>query len=84
MNSSLVAEEIRQFIENNITTFDDDIELGNETDIFKTGLVNSLFSMRLLCFIEEKFSVSIPDEYIERKNFATIMRMEQLVEMLQS
>ncbi|WCG81749.1 acyl carrier protein [Pectobacterium sp. A5351] len=77
-----VAESIRHFIENNITTFDDDIEFNDDTDIFLSGLVNSLFSMRLLCFIEGEFSLSVPDEYIERKNFSSIEKMCQLVQIL--
>nr|WP_283258118.1 phosphopantetheine-binding protein [Photorhabdus luminescens] len=62
---------------------DDEIELKDDTNIFESGLVNSLFSMRLLCFIEDKFSISIPDEYIERENFISIEKMQQLVQKIQ-
>ncbi|CDM88085.1 acyl carrier protein [Xenorhabdus bovienii] len=78
-DSDVISKEIREFIENNMTVFDDDIELLDDTNIFKNGLVNSLFSMRLLCFIEDKFSISIPDEYIERENFVSINKMLELV-----
>ncbi|MBS9429999.1 acyl carrier protein [Photorhabdus luminescens] len=81
-DSCVVSTEIRHFIENNITNLDDEIELKDDTNIFESGLVNSLFSMRLLCFIEDKFSISIPDEYIERENFVSIERMQQLVQKI--
>ncbi|OCA53245.1 phosphopantetheine-binding protein [Photorhabdus namnaonensis] len=81
-DSCVVSAEIRDFIESNITNFDDEIELKDDTNIFESGLVNSLFSMRLLCFIEDKFSVSIPDEYIERENFVSIEKMQQLVQKI--
>ncbi|MBS9425554.1 phosphopantetheine-binding protein [Photorhabdus caribbeanensis] len=83
MNDSyIISTEIRNFIENNITNLDDEIELKDDTNIFESGLVNSLFSMRLLCFIEDKFSISIPDEYIERENFISIEKMQQLVQKI--
>ncbi|MBS9434088.1 phosphopantetheine-binding protein [Photorhabdus hainanensis] len=81
-DSCVVSTEIRYFIESNITNLDDDVELKDDTNIFESGLVNSLFSMRLLCFIEDKFSISIPDEYIERENFVSIERMQQLVQKI--
>ncbi|PQQ41558.1 acyl carrier protein [Photorhabdus luminescens] len=81
-DSCVVSTEIRHFIESNITNLDDDVELKDDTNIFESGLVNSLFSMRLLCFIEDKFSISIPDEYIERENFVSIERMQQLVQKI--
>ncbi|KGM28228.1 acyl carrier protein [Photorhabdus luminescens] len=81
-DSCIVSTEIRHFIESNITNLDDDVELKDDTNIFESGLVNSLFSMRLLCFIEDKFSISIPDEYIERENFVSIERMQQLVQKI--
>ncbi|SFU29334.1 acyl carrier protein [Xenorhabdus koppenhoeferi] len=74
-----IAKEIREFIENNISVFDDEIELLDDTNIFTSGLVNSLFAMRLLCFIEEKCAVTIPDEYIERENFVSINAMLELI-----
>ncbi|MBD2800453.1 MULTISPECIES: phosphopantetheine-binding protein [Morganellaceae] len=81
-DSYIISTEIRHFIENNITNLDDEIELKDDTNIFESGLVNSLFSMRLLCFIEDKFSISIPDEYIERENFISIEKMQQLVQKI--
>ncbi|MEK9498454.1 acyl carrier protein [Photorhabdus sp. P32] len=81
-DSYIISTEIRNFIENNITNLDDEIELKDDTNIFESGLVNSLFSMRLLCFIEDKFSISIPDEYIERENFISIEKMQQLVQKI--
>lgn len=77
-----VSSDIRNFIEKNITILDDDIELNDDTNIFNSGLVNSLFSMRLLCFIEDNFSIAIPDEYIDRKNFESISRMQKMIEKI--
>ncbi|MET1255500.1 acyl carrier protein [Aliikangiella maris] len=77
------AAPIRKFLEENIMNLDDDdIILEDDTDIFKKGLVNSLFAMRLLNFIEDKFGVMVPDEDIALKNFRTINAMESLVNRL--
>ncbi|MCP1311728.1 acyl carrier protein [Paenibacillus tyrfis] len=70
---------IRQFIEQNMSAFKDADELGDTDNIFEKGFVTSIFAMRLLDFIENKFGVQVPDEDITLMNFSSVDRMIGLV-----
>lgn len=76
---SEARELIRQFIEQNMSAFKDADELGDTDNIFEKGFVTSIFAMRLLDFIENKFGVQVPDEDITLVNFSSVDRMIGLV-----
>lgn len=53
--------------------------LGPEDDIFTLGLVNSLFAMELVLFVEKTFGVQVDDEDLELDNFRSARSMARLV-----
>ena len=55
-------------------------ELQNDEDIFQAGIVNSMFAMQLVLFIETEFKFRIEDEDLELDNFRTINAMIGLIE----
>jgi methoxymalonate biosynthesis acyl carrier protein len=55
-------------------------ELRDDEDIFETGLVNSLFAMQLVLFVEQEFAIEISNEDLERDNFRTVNSITGLVE----
>lgn len=55
-------------------------ELRDDDDIFEAGLVNSLFAMQLVVFVEEEFAIQISNEDLERDNFRTVNSITGLVE----
>ncbi len=76
-------ESVREFIESNMDVFDEDVELNDDTNIFTSGYVNSIFAMRLLNFIETQYDLEVPDEDIVMSNFSSIDAMHALVSKLQ-
>ena len=73
----------RQFIENNMNVFDEDVDLTDDTNIFTSGFVNSTFAMRLLTFLESEFSIVVPDDEILLSNFSSVDAMWGLTSKLQ-
>jgi methoxymalonate biosynthesis acyl carrier protein len=55
-------------------------ELRDDDDIFEAGLVNSLFAMQLVVFVEEEFAIEVSNEDLERDNFRTVNSIATLVE----
>ncbi|WP_156755621.1 phosphopantetheine-binding protein [Actinokineospora pegani] len=53
--------------------------LGDEDDFFAIGLVNSLFVMQLVLFVENQLGAAVDDEDLERANFASISAIDALV-----
>ena len=55
------------------------LEFEDDEDIFETGLVNSLFAMQLVMFVEKEFGIEVADEDLSLDNFRTVNAMSQLV-----
>jgi len=82
LNEQQCRQQLRLFIEKNMTAFDDDVVLTDDTNIFSSGFVNSTFAMRLLTFIEREFAVQVPDDDILLVNFSSVDAMWQLTARL--
>ena len=52
----------------------------DDEDIFASGLVDSLFAMQLVLFVEGEFSIRIEREDLDLKNFRTIDALARLVD----
>ncbi len=72
--------KIRRYIEKNLEIFDDEAVFSDSDNIFQMGLVNSLFAMKLLNFVEQEFAITIDDEDIEISNFSSIENIIGLLE----
>ncbi|CAM3845773.1 phosphopantetheine-binding protein [Kibdelosporangium persicum] len=55
-------------------------EVRDDEDIFEAGLVNSLFAMQLVLFVEQEFTIRIGNEDLERDNFRSVDAITGLVE----
>ncbi len=47
-------------------------ELQDDEDIFASRLVNSLFAMQLVLFIEKEFQIKVENQDLDLKNFNTL------------
>lgn len=54
-------------------------DIAAADDIFALGLVNSLFAMELVLFVEKKFGIQVEDEDLELDNFRSAAAMADLV-----
>ncbi len=54
--------------------------LDYETDIFESGLVNSLFAIELMTFLERQFAIKVTMSDLDMKNFNTVQHVAQFVE----
>lgn len=54
--------------------------IQKSTDLFAAGLVNSLFSMQLLMFLEKKYEITVTNEDINIDNFRSIQAIENYIE----
>jgi methoxymalonate biosynthesis acyl carrier protein len=46
--------------------------LADDSDIFQLGLVNSLFAMQIVNFVEEHFAIIVDNEDLSLNNFRSI------------
>jgi len=67
-----IREKIREFITENINDPDAPGVFNDDENIFKMGLVNSLFAMKLLNYVESEFKVEVTYDDMEIENFTTV------------
>ena len=54
--------------------------VGDHDDIFARGLVNSLFAMQLVMFVEREFSIVAERRDLDIRNFCSIAALAAFVE----
>lgn len=72
--------KIREYILQNLTKLDGEVGFSDGDNIFEIGIVNSLFAMKLLNFIEREFEITIDDSDVEIVNFSSVDNMIKLIE----
>jgi methoxymalonate biosynthesis acyl carrier protein len=65
-------EKIRQFIENNLDVYEDEAYFTDKDNIFELGIVNSLFTVRIIRFVEAEFNIVLLEEDMEIENFNSV------------
>ncbi len=75
-----VNEKIRNFI----GRFTKGKTFTDSDNIFETGLVNSLFAMQLVQYIETEFNVSIDNSDLDLENFKNVDSIVNLIEKKRS
>lgn len=68
-------ELIREFLKKYIKVEN----MEEDTNIFESGLVNSLFAMQLVKWIEDEFDISITNEQLDLENFKSINAIANLI-----
>jgi methoxymalonate biosynthesis acyl carrier protein len=63
-----VRETVRGFILSSINI----AHLGDDDNLFETGIVNSLFAVQLMTFIEKAFAIEVATEDLDIENFKSL------------
>ncbi|GAA2213559.1 hypothetical protein GCM10009850_090220 [Nonomuraea monospora] len=75
MTATAVAGQVHAFIRSRVGGRD----IGADTDIFEEGLVDSLFAMELITFVETTFGLSVLTEDLDRDNFCSVHAITRFV-----
>lgn len=63
-----ITQKIRKFFSKFIKMD----SIGNDDNVFELGLVNSLFTMQLIGFLENEFEVEISNDDLDLDNFKSV------------
>jgi len=63
-----VKQAVRDFIQASINID----ALGDEENLFESGIVNSLFAIQLMTFIERTFDIEVATDDLDIENFKSI------------
>lgn len=70
-----VEREVLEFL----SRYFDTTRISATDDIFAQGIVNSIFAMELILFVEKQFAIRVDDEDLGLDNFRSARAMAQLV-----
>jgi acyl carrier protein len=70
---------VRDFIVKELVKGNLDTPLTEEDDLIESGILDSLGIMSLLIFLEEHFSLKIPEQELIPENFSSIGAISSLV-----
>lgn len=76
MSENETKERVRSFL----STYLRDKHLREDTDLFASGLLSSLFAMELVLFVEEEFSIVVENEDLDLDHFCSIRAITRFVE----
>ncbi len=79
MDTNLIIEEIKKYIQQNILAESVHIDAGTQ---LKQAGIDSFSTVEIILFIERKFGVSIPDEKLIPDNFKTLQSLAETVQEL--
>ncbi len=68
MSTVYLKSQIRNYLER-VTRHPD---LRDDQNIFENGIVNSIFAVELVIFVEKQFNITIENNDLELANFASI------------
>ena len=71
-----VRTQVREFLAQHLRNMD----VEDDEDLFGSGLVNSLFAMQLLLFVESRFGLQIANEDLDIRNFHSVDAITALIE----
>lgn len=76
MDTNIIIEEIKKYIEKNILA--EVVTIDADTELKKAG-IDSFSTVEIILFIERKFGVAIPDEQLLPENFKTLRSLANTV-----
>lgn len=75
----MTADEIMEKTKNFLSKFIQVENVNPDDDLFAAGLLNSLFAMQLVLFVEKEFNCKVENEDLDLKNFNSINAIVNLI-----
>lgn len=67
-------ERIRQYVADSVS-----VPVSDESDIFELGLVDSLYGLQLVSFVEQEFAITVDGDDLDISNFCSIAALNAFV-----
>jgi len=73
--------ETKKKVRDFLSRFIGNAKINDEDNIFDKKLVNSLFAMQLVVFVENEFGIVLQNEDLNLENFKSINSITDLIEL---
>jgi acyl carrier protein len=75
-----IRDLVRQFVLDNFLVGEDPRNLTDQTELKESGILDSLSTLKLVSFLEERFKVEFDAEDLEAGNLSSLASIERLVQ----
>jgi acyl carrier protein len=82
VNEGDVAARVESFVRETFDVAPQDPNFGRELDLFEYGYVDSVGLTELLAFIEDEFSIEVPEDELLSDEFVSINGMARVIARL--
>jgi len=79
METSTITSTISEFIEREFLFRDPDVELELDTNLIKTGIVDSVGILRLVSFLENEFDLTFAPTEVRPENLSSLNAMTRFI-----
>jgi phosphopantetheine-binding len=76
MSTEAILEKVKGYILRTV----DGTQITEDTDLFQTGIIHSLFAVQLVVFIEKAFHLELEEEDLTQEHMKTIRDIAKLIE----
>lgn len=76
---SEINAALRGFILDNLLPGEDPGNLKDDTELKESGILDSMSTLKLVAFLEERFKIEFEADDLEPGNLSTITSLERLV-----
>jgi len=80
MDRQAVHDAVKAYILAEFLPGEDPDELGDDTPLMTTGILDSLATLKLVTFLEQKFDIAVEAHEADAENLDTLERIVALVE----
>lgn len=77
------AEERKALIRSYIVEYADITDFKNDQDLFASGVLNSLFAIQLMIYLEKTFGVKVTMDDLDMDNFKSVTSISDFVQVKQ-
>lgn len=78
-DSSNAREKIRRFVAKNCVVFENEADFTDQDNFVECGMVNSLFAMKLVTWLEQQWDIEIISEELQIYNFCSVERISNFL-----
>lgn len=75
-----IRDAVRRFLSRELLTGEEAEELDDATPLVSGGIVDSISTLKLVSFLEERFDIELEAHEVDAEHLDTLERIERLVE----
>ncbi len=79
MDADSIKQSVKEFVLDEFLPGEDAAALSDDTELFSQGILDSLASLKLVSFLEERFGITVEPHEVDAEFLDTLDRIASLV-----